>query len=280
MLFEFVIPRVALDLASLLRSNADKVITSFRLSAALHSHGVNVRHLFRVYQCTTDASLRALIMVEMAARVIVADIRGKMRRTTRALPMAMVEAHYVKILWYARAFVCGATRSALVLGSTRINLVFGNTLASVGYWNKLVRKRVWAKFCLHLGQTPSAEVCVEHPQFMVGGERPRPFFCCPSQAPENPANGLLQGCVDGACFFNHAVAARAVCSFAANFRLPVAAIHRGAAIVVGVCAFVYAIQTFPAVRLGSAWDARQAHEYHLLRQGLSLPHARFSRARK
>jgi hypothetical protein len=99
LLFDCVIPRVAGDLETLLRSNSDKVITSFRLSAALHSHGVNVRHLFRVMECSRDPALVALVMVEMCARVVVCDVRDKLRRTTRTLPMPIVEAHFIKVLW-------------------------------------------------------------------------------------------------------------------------------------------------------------------------------------
>ncbi len=58
LLYDVVIPRVAADLEALLRSHSDKLITNFRLSAALHSHGVNVRHLFRVLQCAQDVTFR------------------------------------------------------------------------------------------------------------------------------------------------------------------------------------------------------------------------------
>lgn len=58
LLYEVVVPRVAADLEALLRSHSDKLITNFRLSAALHSHGVNVRHLFRVFQHAKDTMFR------------------------------------------------------------------------------------------------------------------------------------------------------------------------------------------------------------------------------
>ena len=133
-------------LPTLLHSNPDKHILSFRLSAALHSHGVNMRHLFRVLELTEDADVKVLLMVEMVARVVGADIRDKLRRTTRTLPLAL-ESHYLKVL------------------CDRMNLIFGNTMQSVSYWNKKVRKRLWAKFCVHLGPSPSVEIMQRHPYF-------------------------------------------------------------------------------------------------------------------
>lgn len=63
LLYDFVIPRVAADLEALLRSHSDKLITNFRLSAALHSHGVNVRHLFRVLEFASDSTFRGALFV-------------------------------------------------------------------------------------------------------------------------------------------------------------------------------------------------------------------------
>ncbi len=43
-----------------------------------------------------SVSLKALLLVEMVARVVVADIRDKLRRTTRTLPLAL-ESQYLKV---------------------------------------------------------------------------------------------------------------------------------------------------------------------------------------
>lgn len=151
LLFKEIIPRTAQELDQLLQANVKKSILSFRLSPVLHSHGVNVRHLFRVLEHCQSSAARALIWVEMVARVVVGDIRDKLRRTTRIMPLSMVETHYLAVL------------------CARINVIFGNTARSVMYWNNFVRRKVWKKFCLHLGPRASLEVQGKHRPFVVGG---------------------------------------------------------------------------------------------------------------
>ena len=146
-LYNQAIPQAAREIENLLHLNADKTITSFRLSAALHGLGINVRHLFRVYENLQSKQAKALIMAEMVTRVIVQDIRDKLRRTTRSLSVSMVEAFYLKVL-------CG-----------RMNIIFGNSQKSITYWNKCVRKRLWTKFCQHLGTKPSIEDLQRYPIF-------------------------------------------------------------------------------------------------------------------
>ena len=49
-LFDEVIPSVAADLEAVLMTRAEDFISTFRLSSMLHSNGVNIRHLFRIYE--------------------------------------------------------------------------------------------------------------------------------------------------------------------------------------------------------------------------------------
>lgn len=132
-LYDVVIPAVAADLESVLQFKSNLSVTQFRMSSMLHSNGVNVRHLFRVYEHTKGKTAKALVLVEMVSRVIVSDLRRKLRETTRKLEVSMLEGFYLKVL------------------EERLNLVFGNSPRSTCYWNKLVRKQLWQKFCLHLG---------------------------------------------------------------------------------------------------------------------------------
>lgn len=132
-LHRVTIPMVAANLESVLKTRDDYAIMAFRLSTLLHSQGVNIRHLFRLYECLTFNAAKAVVLIEMTARVVVHDIRRKFRSLTRKLAVSVAESNYLDIL------------------NTRLNLVFGNGTKSVGFWNKRIRKRLLEKFCGHLG---------------------------------------------------------------------------------------------------------------------------------
>ncbi len=146
-LYLHIIPAVAADLESLLQFKSDYSVTQFRMSSMLHSNGVNVRHLFRIFQHLTGKTARALVLVEMVSRVLVQDVRRKLRDTTRKLPVSMVEGYYLQVL------------------QERFNLIFGNSSKSTGFWNKYVRKEVWHKFCHHIGRRVTPEAVAKYPMF-------------------------------------------------------------------------------------------------------------------
>jgi tetratricopeptide (TPR) repeat protein len=142
-----VIPAVAAELESVLQVKSDYAVTQFRMSSMLHSNGVNVRHLFRIFEHLRGKTARALVLVEMVTRVLVQDTRRKLRDTTRRLPVSMVEGYYLQVL------------------AERFNLVFGNSPRSTMYWNKYVRKQLWRKFCRHLGPAITPELAAQFPMF-------------------------------------------------------------------------------------------------------------------
>jgi hypothetical protein len=69
----------------------------------------------------------------MAARVICIDVRRKLREVSRKLQVSIGEGAYLKAL------------------SEKMNLIFGNSPESTAYWNKHVRRKIFEKFCHHLG---------------------------------------------------------------------------------------------------------------------------------
>ena len=143
-LYDHIIPMVADDLENILDSRGNYVITSFRLSSMLHSSGVNVRHLFRIFDHLTSKTARAVVLVEMAARVVSLDIRRKFRAVARNGQASLSESNFLRVL------------------TDRINLVFGSSTHSTAYWNKYIRKTIWDKFCIHW-HADKAEALIRYP---------------------------------------------------------------------------------------------------------------------
>lgn len=121
-LHDHVIPAAVKDLKWSIHEavNSDR-FSSLRIPEMLHRSGVNMRYLGRCFRATDDLMTKAVLLVEIAARIIRNDLRRRIRDKMAELHLPL-EAPY------------------RVLTVDFLNMVFYNALqrhpTSCQYWNE------------------------------------------------------------------------------------------------------------------------------------------------
>jgi hypothetical protein len=137
-----VIPNFARLLPTLLVEQQSGVLDgsgcntiSFRLTEAVHSHGINVRYLGLVYMSLTTMpqvqyrdTCRALVFIEMLARVIKNDLRQRLRERMKKVKKPLEEPYRRLVIEF-------------------LNIVFGTTPESVEYWDNQLLHALHVKVC-------------------------------------------------------------------------------------------------------------------------------------
>eukprot|EP01116_Phalansterium_solitarium_P015791 TRINITY_DN3523_c0_g1_i5.p1 TRINITY_DN3523_c0_g1~~TRINITY_DN3523_c0_g1_i5.p1 ORF type:complete len:415 (+),score=117.56 TRINITY_DN3523_c0_g1_i5:261-1505(+) len=99
----------------------------FRLTEAIHSRGINARYLGRIRAEIADADFRAIILVDIVARVIKNNLRTRLRAKMKQLKKPMEEPYRRLVVNY-------------------MNLIFGHTGQSDSYWSGTIRDDITRNF--------------------------------------------------------------------------------------------------------------------------------------
>lgn len=123
-----VVPDFAPELAKLIAEAKRKGdLENFRLTEAVHSRGINIRHLGILRSHMVDQDGRTLLFVEMCARVVKNNLRLRLRERMRKLKLPLEEPYHRLVIDY-------------------MNLVIGHNDQSEEYWAKNLKTSLVRKF--------------------------------------------------------------------------------------------------------------------------------------
>eukprot|EP01130_Rhizamoeba_saxonica_P016324 TRINITY_DN7530_c0_g1_i1.p1 TRINITY_DN7530_c0_g1~~TRINITY_DN7530_c0_g1_i1.p1 ORF type:complete len:885 (-),score=187.58 TRINITY_DN7530_c0_g1_i1:58-2367(-) len=114
---EVIIPEAAKELTKLMQDA--KVLGDlyrFRITEAVHSYGINCRHLGFVRKHVTNWEFKKIVLIEIIARAIKNNLRFRLREKVKQLKLPLEEP-YIRLV------------------ADYLNMVFGNTKQSDDYWD-------------------------------------------------------------------------------------------------------------------------------------------------
>jgi len=141
--FARLLPTLLVEQQSGLLDGSGGNTLAFRLTEAVHSHGINVRYLGLVFSSLSSLpnikyrdACRALVFIEMLARVIKNDLRQRLRDRMKKVKKPLEEPYRRLVIDF-------------------LNVVIGSSPESINYWDNELLDGIQAKVYLSLSLTLS-----------------------------------------------------------------------------------------------------------------------------
>lgn len=129
-LLQHTIPRFAATIAELVKRHKLQnggVLSAFSVTNAVHAQGINVRHIGLLRSHVDDTDTRAVLLVEMCARLVKNDIKFRLRERMKQTQVPLEQPYRRDVVEY-------------------LNTVLASNEQSRDFWNLELRRKLVRKF--------------------------------------------------------------------------------------------------------------------------------------
>jgi hypothetical protein len=129
-LLQRLIPRFAAKIVELVKRHKQQsggVLSAFGVTNAVHADGINVRHIGLLRSHVDDTDTRAVLLVEMCARLVKNDIKFRLRERMKQTQVPLEQPYRRDVVEY-------------------LNTVLASNEASRDFWNLELRRKLERKF--------------------------------------------------------------------------------------------------------------------------------------
>jgi hypothetical protein len=129
-LLQRLIPRFATKIVELVKQHKQQsggVLSAFGVTNAVHADGINVRHIGLLRSHVDDTDTRAILLVEMCARLVKNDIKFRLRERMKQTQVPLEQPYRRDVVEY-------------------LNTVLASNEASRDFWNLELRRKLERKF--------------------------------------------------------------------------------------------------------------------------------------
>jgi hypothetical protein len=129
-LLNHVIPRFAAKIVELVKRHKQQsggVLSAFSVTNAVHADGINVRHIGLLRSHVDDTDTRAVLLVEMCARLVKNDLKFRLRERMKQTQVPLEQPYRRDVVEY-------------------LNTVLASNEASRDFWNLELRRKLEGKF--------------------------------------------------------------------------------------------------------------------------------------